>query len=167
MTDELKKFIQDHRSLTKAYLIAENSERPGVPGEIITMRHVLISYINDAPILCYKVRYSNHSIEYIPFQIEGQKVVNEYTYKYFCKVCFRNTLEEPNYHIYEVTNAIWKQYGNKKGCLCIDCLQDRTGRLLGVEDFTDAPVNKDNKFVVNLKFKDKQKENYFELENKK
>ena len=44
---------------------------------------------------------------------------------------------------YMVHDEIWDRHGPVRGCLCIGCLEDRVGRRLRPEDFTDAPINGD------------------------
>lgn len=56
-----------------------------------------------------------------------------------CIDCGFNTMTE----YYMVHNALWAEAGMKPdgGMLCIGCLEDRLGRTLTMNDFTDAPVN--------------------------
>lgn len=38
-------------------------------------------------------------------------------------------------------NELWTLAGAAEGYLCIGCLEDRLGRRLAREDFTDVPIN--------------------------
>jgi hypothetical protein len=41
-----------------------------------------------------------------------------------------------------VTDEVWETaHPEKRGMLCIGCLEDRLGRQLTSDDFTDAPIN--------------------------
>jgi hypothetical protein len=41
-----------------------------------------------------------------------------------------------------VTNEVWLEANPKdKGMLCIGCLEQRRGKLLTKDDFTDCPLN--------------------------
>lgn len=44
---------------------------------------------------------------------------------------------------YMVNDSVWKAAGMKAigGCLCIGCLEERLGRTLTSDDFTDLPIN--------------------------
>ena len=59
----------------------------------------------------------------------------------FCALCEVNTREIHEY--YMVHADIWQKHGAGYGMLCVGCLEDRMGRRLSAEDFTDAPVNTD------------------------
>ncbi len=54
-----------------------------------------------------------------------------------CVDCGIDTIEIDEY--YMVWNDIWPLEG--RGMLCIGCLENRLGRELTREDFTDAPIN--------------------------
>lgn len=57
-----------------------------------------------------------------------------------CAACSINTLHIDEY--YMVTDEIWlTAWPDKRGMLCIGCLEDRLGRQLTSDDFTDAPIN--------------------------
>ena len=43
---------------------------------------------------------------------------------------------------YMVTDELWAEFG-EKGMLCIGCLENRMGRRLEPEDFTNCPLNTD------------------------
>jgi hypothetical protein len=57
-----------------------------------------------------------------------------------CAACEVNTLHINEYYMLtdEVWNAAWP---TGRGMLCIGCLEDRLGRQLTSDDFTDAPIN--------------------------
>lgn len=56
-----------------------------------------------------------------------------------CLSCRENTRDE----YYMVRNDLWNLVvPGKKGMLCIGCLEDRIGRRLVPNDFTDLPVNR-------------------------
>lgn len=60
---------------------------------------------------------------------------------FFCVDCTACTLCV--YEYYMVTDQVWKLTGLRgyDGMLCIGCLEQRLGRLLTREDFTDVPIN--------------------------
>jgi hypothetical protein len=58
----------------------------------------------------------------------------------FCKDCGVDTFEINEY--YMVTKDLWRQYGVKRGMLCIACLEKRMGRSLTLDDFTDCILNR-------------------------
>lgn len=61
-------------------------------------------------------------------------------YGFDCLACGSSTLHLNEY--YMVTDEVWEIANpDKRGMLCIGCLEDRVGRLLTKDDFTDAPVN--------------------------
>ncbi len=54
-------------------------------------------------------------------------------------------------HPYMVTDDVWaiankrpkaKLHGHSKGFLCLNCLEDKLGRDLTIDDFTPALINK-------------------------
>jgi hypothetical protein len=56
-----------------------------------------------------------------------------------CTQCFDCGSDEDWYML---TDATWAATGmGKRGHLCIACVEDRLGRLVTREDFTDAPIN--------------------------
>lgn len=64
-----------------------------------------------------------------------------------CKDCKIDTYQgDKNY--YMVRKDIWEAHGADKGMLCIDCLEQRLGRPLKGVDFTNAPINYMNSYVV-------------------
>ena len=57
-----------------------------------------------------------------------------------CAACSVNTLHINEY--YMVTDEVWlTAWPDKRGMLCIGCLEDRLGRQLTSDDFTDAQIN--------------------------
>jgi hypothetical protein len=56
-----------------------------------------------------------------------------------CVDCGMYTRDE----YYMVRKAVWEESGMERygGMLCIGCLENRLGRMLNSEDFTDAPIN--------------------------
>ena len=47
---------------------------------------------------------------------------------------------------YMIENEVWCSVNpSGEGMLCVGCLEDRLGRKLSPEDFTDCPLNKGNK----------------------
>lgn len=61
---------------------------------------------------------------------------------YVCMDCQVNTRIIQEY--YMVNFAIWREVvPERKGMLCIGCLEDRLGRTLNKEDFHDCPLNED------------------------
>lgn len=57
-----------------------------------------------------------------------------------CQDCMTGTAEESDY--YMVHAHVWRQAHPKHlGMLCLPCLQQRLGRRLKLNDFTDAPIN--------------------------
>ena len=42
---------------------------------------------------------------------------------------------------YMVHKHLWAEFGSDDGMLCIACLENRMGRTLTPDDFSDAPVN--------------------------
>lgn len=64
------------------------------------------------------------------------------TYEEFiCIDCGENTLHANEY--YMVHDEVWNAaHPKRRGMLCIGCLEERLGRLLGPEDFPDLPINR-------------------------
>jgi len=61
-------------------------------------------------------------------------------YGFDCAACSVNTLHIKEY--YMVTDEVWNAaWPTGRGMLCIGCLEDRLGRQLTSDDFTDAPIN--------------------------
>lgn len=62
-----------------------------------------------------------------------------------CKGCGISTF---NYEYYMVHSHIWNKANrlNRRGMLCIGCLERRLGRMLTASDFTDCPLNKKPKW---------------------
>lgn len=52
-----------------------------------------------------------------------------------CSVC-RGVCES-----YEVTDEVWNAAGCKEGSKCLSCLEDKLGRDINIEDFTDSLIN--------------------------
>lgn len=52
-----------------------------------------------------------------------------------CKCC--GELNEP----YMIHNELWKAVDGGKGLICLLCVEDRLGRPLTLNDFTQAPIN--------------------------
>lgn len=63
-----------------------------------------------------------------------------------CAICGDEDID-----YYMVKNEIWEQFGVKTRMMCIPCLEEKIGRKLTAEDFTDAPVNDSCEFVKNLR----------------
>jgi hypothetical protein len=61
--------------------------------------------------------------------------------KFICLDCPMDTGKEHEY--YYVNSELWAKtgIGSQDGMLCIGCLENRIGRKLLPEDFTDAYVN--------------------------
>jgi hypothetical protein len=59
---------------------------------------------------------------------------------FICKDCKVDTLAIDEY--YMVTDEVWEMANpQRRGMLCIGCLEDRLGRQLTASDFTDVPLN--------------------------
>jgi hypothetical protein len=59
---------------------------------------------------------------------------------FVCLDCKVNTLHIDEY--YMLTDEVWEAACPKRsGMLCIGCAEDRLGRRLTADDFTDAPLN--------------------------
>lgn len=65
--------------------------------------------------------------------------------KFLCKDCKVDTCEDGIEEYYMVLSRVWqiahKQDENKKGFLCISCLEQRIGRNLTPNDFMECPLN--------------------------
>lgn len=60
-----------------------------------------------------------------------------------CMDCAMCTLCNDEY--YMVQNELWSEaIPEKHGMICIGCIEQRLGRLLTKDDFTDAPLNSMN-----------------------
>lgn len=57
-----------------------------------------------------------------------------------CHDCGINTVAINEY--YMVNKPLWISSGMDTGMLCIGCLEERIGRQLVPDDFTDYPVNR-------------------------
>lgn len=59
----------------------------------------------------------------------------------FCVDCKVDTILIGEY--YSVYPEVWanSKLGSHDGMLCISCLENRIGRILTSEDFTDFPIN--------------------------
>lgn len=66
-----------------------------------------------------------------------------------CLECGKDTSNRPKGlgEYYMVQDAIWAVVAqdNPRGMLCIGCLEGRLGRELNAQDFTDCPLNEDNR----------------------
>ena len=59
---------------------------------------------------------------------------------FICKDCQVDTLHIDEY--YMVTDGVWELANpQRRGMLCIGCLENRLGRQLTASDFTAAPIN--------------------------
>lgn len=61
-----------------------------------------------------------------------------------CVLCGVDTTAINEY--YMINNDLWKQYGAHSGMMCIGCLEERLGRKLTKDDFSDALLNSDFRF---------------------
>jgi hypothetical protein len=61
---------------------------------------------------------------------------------HLCCDCGESTYELNEYYV--VWDHIWELAPNKKGMLCIGCLETRLGRKLNSTDFPPLPVNTDH-----------------------
>jgi len=64
-------------------------------------------------------------------------------YGLLCGDCGVRTEEISEYFM--VTDDLWESYANDTRYLCVGCLEIRIGRTLNRWDFTDCPLNKDNR----------------------
>ena len=64
-----------------------------------------------------------------------------------CVDCRWDTLPHRASEYYMVHDSVWKTAGMEPdgGCLCIGCLEERLGRMLTPDDFTDCILNDLNK----------------------
>jgi hypothetical protein len=69
-----------------------------------------------------------------------------------CMDCSLCTLCNTEY--YMVTDEIWNREA-ETGMLCIGCLEARRGKLLTKDDFTDCPLNHDNKLFGSPRLQDR------------
>ena len=61
-----------------------------------------------------------------------------------CVDCGQPLIRTPSgSEYYMVHDELWAAsgLGRRDGFLCVGCLEDRLGRRLGPDDFTDAPIN--------------------------
>lgn len=59
-----------------------------------------------------------------------------------CLGCGTSTAEDGVNEYYMVQAAIWQAVNpDRRGMLCIGCLEQRLGRRLTPDDFTSAPIN--------------------------
>jgi hypothetical protein len=59
----------------------------------------------------------------------------------FCLDCGIDTLVAPG-HYYNLHDEVWLEaHPAGHGKLCLDCVEDRLGRALTPDDFTDGPIN--------------------------
>lgn len=65
--------------------------------------------------------------------------------QFLCVDCGDNTFMD---EYYMVKDSVWEteaKMDSEGGMLCIGCLEDRIERLLVPSDFTDCPVNNDDR----------------------
>lgn len=151
MDNEIQQFIKDHTATAPAFLIAENSSRPREPGRISEIEFVQVSYRDHVPVLCYKVMYIDGTGEHVPVAVEGQQIIDHHRENYFCRECRKDTLKNPAYDQYQVTEQLWKESGAGHHMLCITCFQgwvrDFVKRELNAADFPPHPLNDNNRFI--------------------
>lgn len=103
--------------------------------------HELIEVTNDQ-ILDTKLSGANLTLQ------ELQEVVNHTLQSFLIMLCL-DCGEDTSYEYYMVYDEIWKQATNEKerrGVLCIGCLESRIGRSLNSQDFPeDILLNIGNK----------------------
>lgn len=58
---------------------------------------------------------------------------------WLCRDCGIHTGVTGEY--YMVRDELWDEFGCGHGMLCIACLEQRMGRILIPQDFTNAPIN--------------------------
>jgi hypothetical protein len=63
--------------------------------------------------------------------------------KHTGKYAYRRRTDMWEYYV--VTDKVWEAAGIDGNFLCIGCLEQRIGRQLTSNDFTDAPINKCDK----------------------
>ena len=56
-----------------------------------------------------------------------------------CADCGVDTIERGEF--YMVVDSVWEHASGGQEMLCIGCLEQRIGRILTADDFTDVPVN--------------------------
>lgn len=71
-----------------------------------------------------------------------------------CLDCKTSTLQNEYYMVHD---AIWlKANPDRKGMLCIGCLETRLGRTLNPSDFTAAPINEDREWGRSSRLRNRQ-----------
>jgi hypothetical protein len=73
---------------------------------------------------------------------------------WLCKDCGIDTFKgAKNY--YMVTDLVWNKYGlgEKRGMLCIKCLETRMDRKLQKKDILDCPLTRENPYTKELLLK--------------
>ena len=70
-----------------------------------------------------------------------------------CVLCGVDTDALDEY--YMVTDELWGSYGVHHGQLCIGCLEERLGRRLTEDDFTDVPLNTDRSLTRSARLTDR------------
>ena len=76
------------------------------------------------------------------------KTIQSEKERFTCEDC-----GNPDYNMYMVDDNVWREYGNDTNTLCMSCLQDRMGRELTKDDFSqhsNAPVNQHNPEVQDI-----------------
>ena len=68
-----------------------------------------------------------------------------------CKDCRKDTWVDLKDY-YMVTDEIWNKYGikEKRGMLCVKCLEKRLGHKLGIKEITFCPLNLDNPYTYEI-----------------
>lgn len=56
---------------------------------------------------------------------------------------------------FHIKNDVWGTVAKSHECLCIRCLEERLGRELESEDFTDTPCNDVHRFIVSGLMRDR------------
>jgi len=70
-----------------------------------------------------------------------------------CRWCGVDTAATGEY--YMLTDTIWDTYGPTHGCSCIGRIEHRMGRQLQPDDFTDVPLNTDDRFQRSDRLRDR------------
>lgn len=90
-----------------------------------------------------KAKYVRHAGFWCPAYIEHVNHLGPIRKTFLCLDCGQSCLFER----YMVHNDLWRTAigpgRGTRGMLCIGCLEDRLGRRLTPEDFTDCPLNTD------------------------
>jgi len=74
--------------------------------------------------------------------------------RWLCKDCGKDCFVD-NKDYYMVNNEIWKKHGVGTGVLCMDCMEERIGHKLTVNDILPCPLtesfNSYTKAILNRK----------------